>query len=112
MQVVKKKKEVSLKEPLGEMLQLPSKRKTPVDFQHVVLGEDLTRQGKARPGEVRQGKARHSKTRQSKARLGKARQGSEARRGGPSSPADSERQPWAGALPRLQLGLPTAEAWF
>lgn len=55
------KKEVSLKEPLGEMLQLPPKRKTPVDFQHVVLGEDLTRQGKARPGEVRQGKAKQGK---------------------------------------------------
>lgn len=48
MQVVKKKKkEVSLKEPLGEMLHLPLKRKTPVDFQHVVLGEDLPETGQS-----------------------------------------------------------------
>lgn len=52
MQVDKKKKELSLKEPLGEMLQLPSKGKTPVDIQHVLLGEDLpeTGQREARRG--------------------------------------------------------------
>lgn len=53
MQVDKeKKRELSLKEPLGEMLQLPSKRKTPVDFQPVLLGEDLpeTGQSEARRG--------------------------------------------------------------
>lgn len=63
---------------------MPSKRNTPVDFQRVVLGEDLPRQGKAKPGEVRQGKARQArqgKARQGKVRQGKARQGKAARRG-------------------------------